>query len=91
VAANGEDDGPVVAFQVKETERLVWRAVERLPRLWAIAIILHYHEEKCLADIAKIMDTRENTVKTYLFRGRQKLRHMLAGLVEDDDAHRRTE
>jgi DNA-directed RNA polymerase specialized sigma24 family protein len=44
-----------------------------------MAIILYYREEKCIADIAKIMQARKNTVKTYLFRGRERLKEMLAG------------
>ena len=47
--------------------------------LWAMAIILHYREDKTIADIARIMRVRKNTVKTYLFRGREKLKSTLAG------------
>jgi DNA-directed RNA polymerase specialized sigma24 family protein len=43
-----------------------------------MAVILHYREQKCIADIAKIMNVRKNTIKTYLFRGREKLKQMLA-------------
>jgi RNA polymerase sigma-70 factor (ECF subfamily) len=73
-----------VVTEGKETEQVVWEAVERLPRLWRVAVVLHYREEKGIADIAKIMDTRENTVKTYLFRGRQKLREMLSEALGED-------
>jgi RNA polymerase sigma factor (sigma-70 family) len=69
---------PVSAAQNSEEADIIWAAVERLPRLWAMAIILYYREEKCIADIAKIMQARKNTVKTYLFRGREKLKEMLA-------------
>ena len=82
--AAGREDGPTVVTEGKETEQVVWEAVERLPRLWKVAVILHYRQEKAIADIAKIMDTRENTVKTYLFRGRQKLREMLSGVSGED-------
>ncbi len=73
-----KEPGPVSAAQNSEEAYIIWAAVERLPRLWAIAIILHYREEKCITDIAKIMRARKNTVKTYLFRGREKLKEMLA-------------
>ena len=76
--AAGMEHVPTVVTEGKETEQVVWEAVERLPRPWRVAVVLHYREEKAIADIAKIMDTRENTVKTYLFRGRQKLREMLS-------------
>ena len=75
---------PAAAIQGRETEKIVWDAVERLPRLWAMAVILHYREEKSIADIAKIMQIKENTVKTYLFRGRDKLKQVLAAAFEED-------
>ncbi len=42
---SGEVQEPAAAIQGKETEKIVWEAVERLPRLWAMAIILYYREE----------------------------------------------
>jgi RNA polymerase sigma factor (sigma-70 family) len=61
-----------------EQAESVWQAVKRLPKLWAVAILLFYREEKSVAEIAKIMKKRENTVKTFLFRGRKKLKELLA-------------
>lgn len=75
---------PATAIQGRETEKIVWEAVERLPRLWAMAVILYYREEKSIADVAKIMKIKENTVKTYLFRGRDKLKQILATAFEED-------
>ena len=75
---------PAAAIQDRETEQIVWEAVERLPRLWAMAVILHYREEKSIIDIAKIMQIKENTVKTYLFRGRDKLKQILATVFQED-------
>lgn len=88
IAAGIPDDEqprPLVAAEAGETGRIVWQAVERLPRLWAMAVILHYREEKSMADIAQIMQTNQNTVKTYLFRGRQKLREILAPALGDNE------
>ncbi len=80
---------PAAAIQDRETEQIVWEAVERLPRLWAMAVILYYREEKSIVDIAKIMQIKDNTVKTYLFRGRERLKKMLASTFgEDIDAGR---
>ena len=82
--SDSREQGPAAAMQGRETEKIVWDAVERLPRLWAMAVILFYREEKSIADIAKIMQIRENTVKTYLFRGRDRLKQMLAATFEED-------
>ena len=81
---SGEEQEPAAAMQGKETEKIVWEAVERLPRLWAMAIILYYREEKSIIDIAKIMRTKENTIKTYLFRARQRLKKALAPAFGED-------
>jgi RNA polymerase sigma-70 factor (ECF subfamily) len=79
---DNKEQGPTEAAQSRETDQIVWEAVERLPRLWSMAVILHYREEKSIVDIAKIMQIKENTVKTYLFRGRDKLKQLLAATFE---------
>jgi RNA polymerase sigma-70 factor (ECF subfamily) len=85
--ADSKEQGPATATQSKETEKIVWQAVDRLPRLWAVAVILHYREEKTIAEIARIMQAKENTVKTYLFRARGKLKKTLAAAFgEETDA-----
>ena len=73
-----------MAAQSSEEAEIVWAAVKRLPKLWAMAVMLHYREEKSIADIAKIMRARKNTVKTYLFRGRERLKKMLAATFGAD-------
>ena len=75
---------PAMAIQGEETEKIVWDAVDGLPRLWAMAIILYYREEKSIIDIAKIMQAKENTIKTYLFRARQRLKKALAPAFGED-------
>jgi RNA polymerase sigma-70 factor (ECF subfamily) len=84
--AGSKEQEPAAAIQSKETGKMVWEAVERLPKLWAVAVILYYREEKSIAEIAKIMQAKENTVKTYLFRAREKLKETLApGFGENAD------
>jgi len=74
----------LAGLESKEQAELVWEAVEQLPRLWAMATVLFYREEKNIKEIAKIMRVRQNTVKTYLFRGRKRLKELLAGIVGED-------
>jgi RNA polymerase sigma-70 factor (ECF subfamily) len=73
---------PGAAMEEGEQAELIWRAVARLPRLWALATVLFYREDKSIAEIARIMRTPENTVKTYLFRGRKRLKEILGSLWE---------
>jgi len=82
--AGSEKQGPVAAVQDKEEGEIVWNAVKQLPKLWAMAIILFYREEKNVKEIAKIMRVRQNTVKTYLFRGRKRLKEPLANVLGKD-------
>jgi len=81
---DNREQEPAAKLQSREAEELVWEAVGRLPRLWAMAVILRYREEKSIVDIAKIMHIKENTAKTYLFRGRERLKQTLAAAFGDD-------
>lgn len=75
---------PQTEAQSKEKEEIVWQAVTQLPRLWALAVVLYYREDKNVKDIAKIMRTKQNTIKTYLFRARKRLQELLADALGDD-------
>jgi RNA polymerase sigma-70 factor (ECF subfamily) len=74
----GREREPAVAVQAKEADEIVWEAVDQLPRLWTMAIILYYREEKSIVEIARIMRTKESTIKIYLFRARKRLKKVLA-------------
>jgi DNA-directed RNA polymerase specialized sigma24 family protein len=74
----------MMAAQGEEKEQIVWNAVGQLPRLWAVAVILHYREEKKITDIARIMKIRQNTVKTYLFRARNRLKELIGPALQGD-------
>ena len=74
---------PITIIHSRETERSIWEAVMLLPSLWALSIFLYYREGKSVADISKIMKTNENTVKTYLFRARKRLKYTLASVYQD--------
>ncbi|MHC4123488.1 MAG: RNA polymerase sigma factor [Planctomycetota bacterium] len=71
-------------LESKELNETIWQGVNQLPRLWAMAVILYYREEKSISDIAKIMRIRQNTVKTYLFRARKKLKETLTAVLGED-------
>ncbi len=65
-----------------ETGEIVWNAVKKLPQEQAMAVVLHYRQEKSIKEIADIMEKRQNTVKVLLFRGREKLRELLSSKME---------
>lgn len=72
-----------VAAELESAEEAegIWRAVRQLPEEWAMAIVLFYREDRTITEISKIMKKRRNTVKTYLFRGRNKLKTVLGSRI----------
>jgi RNA polymerase sigma-70 factor (ECF subfamily) len=81
---NIQQDQATTALYRNEQQELVWDAVKRLPRLWAAAVISYYRQERSIREIAQIMRTRQNTVKTYLFRARRKLKELLPDVLGED-------
>jgi RNA polymerase sigma-70 factor, ECF subfamily len=80
---NGQE--PSANVEKRELSETVWSAVQRLPKQPAAAIVLFYREGKTVSEIAKIMKKRKNTVKTYLFRGRNMLKGLLADSAREDN------
>jgi RNA polymerase sigma factor (sigma-70 family) len=61
---------------------IVWDAVKKLPQDQAMAVVLYYRQEKNIKEIADIMKQQQNTVKVWLFRGRQSLKELLSDKME---------
>ena len=55
----------------------VWEAVKSLPNQYRAVIHLFYHENYQTAQIAKILNMKESTVRSNLARGREKLKNVL--------------
>jgi RNA polymerase sigma-70 factor (ECF subfamily) len=53
------------------------QAIERLPALQRMLVTLYHLDEVPIAEIARIADLPEGTVKNYLFRARHRLRQQL--------------
>jgi RNA polymerase sigma factor (sigma-70 family) len=82
----GNENAPSQSLENRENQQIIYSAVEKLPKLWAFAVILYYREQKSVADIARIMRINENTAKTYLFRAKRKLKEILSPVFGDDYA-----
>lgn len=74
------EDMPVQ--QYAETDSVL-EAVRALPENQRNAIYLHYYEGYTAAEIASILDSRTNTVLSWLRRGRETLRESLGGLDDE--------
>lgn len=60
-------------------ESSVFLAVQSLPVKYREVIYLYYYEEYNVKEMAEILNEKENTVKSNLKRGRDKLREILGG------------
>lgn len=59
-------------------------ALARLPSRQRQAVILHYLADASIAEIAQLANAKENTVKTWLHRGRAALAGLLSEEVTPD-------
>lgn len=56
----------------------LWDVVMKLEAYYREVLFLFYYEQFSIAEIAKMLKVREGTVKSRLFRGREKLKQMLS-------------
>ncbi|NKB38216.1 MAG: sigma-70 family RNA polymerase sigma factor [Gammaproteobacteria bacterium] len=60
-----------------ESSRQLWLSVAALAPSERTATLLYYQQDMKVADIAKALDVSDGTIKTMLYRSRQKLREAL--------------
>jgi len=60
------------------------RAVQRLPAMQRVTVVLFYFEDRPIAEIADILDISDGSVKVHLHRARQRLAALLRGEVTRD-------
>ncbi|EPG74027.1 putative RNA polymerase sigma factor SigW [Leptospira fainei serovar Hurstbridge str. BUT 6] len=61
----------------KETKEKIRSLVEKLPELYRKPISLHYFENMSYKDISENLNLKMNTLKSYIFRGKEILREWL--------------
>lgn len=66
-----------------ETERLVQKAVSRLPKNLKSALVLKEYGGLTYKEIAKVLHITENNVKVRVYRARSRLEKF----IEEDDVH----
>ena len=75
------NDGQLSPAEQSESSELherLWDEVARLDGREAMAIELYYRREMPVEEVARAIECPEGTIKTLLFRARQKLRQRLA-------------
>ncbi|HEX3075303.1 MAG TPA: RNA polymerase sigma factor [Lachnospiraceae bacterium] len=74
---NSDELSEQLAAEEKEDLAFVWEAVKELPSKYREVIHLFYHEGYSTAQIARILNKNETTVRSLLHRGRSKLKFVL--------------
>jgi RNA polymerase sigma-70 factor (ECF subfamily) len=70
------------AVEQEETAAAVWHAVSELDPEQAAAVEFFYRRGMAVDEVARVMEKPVGTVKTLLFRARERLRHLLTPLEE---------
>ena len=66
-----------VNYQQIEDKIDLYDAIDRLDEKYKTPIILQYFQDMTIGEIAEILDINENTIKTYLRRGKASLYELL--------------
>ena len=76
---------PPGVTDVDSADERLWALVRDLPEQQRFAVVLHYVEDRPVAEVAAFLDVSEGTVKTHLSRARATL---AAGLATDEGGDR---
>ena len=72
-AAPSRDGGPDHQLEEQRRKRAVLECVHDLPEVYQSALRLYYWMDVSIKDIAEMLDSPENTIKSYLHRARRLL------------------
>ncbi len=73
---------PAHEFELNETRKHLYRAIEKLEENYRLLITLRYQNELSYEDIASTLNLPLGTVKTGIFRAKEQLRRSLAQLED---------
>ncbi|RPH99262.1 MAG: sigma-70 family RNA polymerase sigma factor [Zetaproteobacteria bacterium] len=77
---------PLADMIADERDRRLWRSVAALPSGERTAMILYYRQDMSVGEIASAIGVSSGTIKTLLFRGRQRLRRTVGDLSNGKDS-----
>jgi len=73
-----ESPTPEAVMESLDRNRFIHKQVEKLPAPFRTILTLFHLEEMSYQEIGEILNMPEGTVKSYLYRGRKKLKEILA-------------
>jgi RNA polymerase sigma-70 factor (ECF subfamily) len=71
--------------EVSASDPDLYRAILELPSSQRASICLHYLEDRPINEVAQLLDCSPGTIKTHLYRARQKLARVLSEEEEPTD------
>lgn len=75
---------PYEQLEQADTVGILQKEIDKLPVHYRSALTLFHLEEMSYTEIGEIMSLPEGTVKSYLFRARQILRHRLTKVIAEE-------
>ena len=76
--ADSHQATPFQQAETADTNQRIWDAVAQLDEREAMAIEMYYRREWPIERVAEVMECPQGTIKTLLFRARQKLKAKLS-------------
>jgi RNA polymerase sigma-70 factor (ECF subfamily) len=76
---------PAEMIEKQDTLTIIQKNIEKLPPPYQTIITLYHLDQMSYQEIAEIMELPEGTVKSYLFRGRKKLKDLLVLELEGEE------
>ena len=74
---------PLSGLEAQERRAFLHRQIDALPESYRMLIVLRYQQELSYAEIAEVVGLPLGTVKTGLFRARERLKEALLQFEED--------
>jgi len=80
VVADNSTPSPLSHVLRRETQRKVREQLNRLPECYRVPLVLRYYQRMSYSEIARTLNRQIPTIKTLLYRAKNKLRRNLRGL-----------
>jgi RNA polymerase sigma-70 factor, ECF subfamily len=69
---------PGSILEEAEQRKRIWEAVASLPKREALAVEMYYRRDWSIHEIASVLECPSGTIKTLLYRARERLKNILA-------------
>lgn len=78
------DANPIREIEAREIRSHLHQAIDQLDASYRMLIVMRYHDELSYEEIARLLNLPLGTVKTGLFRAKEKLRRALEGFTPEE-------